>query len=66
MATRRTDDLTAVNVEYAIFLEQTRGSVAALTFAWRMKLPANVVDRILECRLARRAGRDRRLVQRED
>lgn len=33
MATRRTDELTAVNVEYAITLDDTRGSVAALTFA---------------------------------
>ena len=66
MAKRRTDDFTATNVEYAIYLEETRGAAAGLKFAWSMKLPSEVMDRIMNGRLARRTGCDRRSGAREE
>ena len=65
MTERRVDDLTAVNVEYAIFLAATRGTAAGLKFSHSMKLPPDVFARMLESRLARRTEEDRRAMQRE-
>ena len=65
MTERRKDDLTAVTVEYAIYLKETRGTVAGLTFARNMKVPSEVADRITEGRLARKTWQDRRSVKRE-
>ena len=65
MVERRTDELTAVNIEYAIFLAETRGLVAGLKFSQSMKLPSAVLDRILASREVRKDG-ERRRKQRPD
>jgi len=59
MPQRRVDEETGMNVEYALFLAETRGLKFALGYLESCRVPAEILIRNVRCPEARRQ-RDRR------
>ena len=59
MPQRRVDEETGMNVEYALFLAETRGLKFALGYLESCRVPTEILMRTVTCPEARRQ-RDRR------